>query len=226
MKKSFFLSLTLGVLFLSSCFKAPKPDPVGDAYVKAVNTVKGSNSQEFYLNGTKRNAAAIPYGEATPYITVSSGSSQFAFADAGTVSGTANAATQLVGVPIGVYATTFYIKVKNQTTLEESLMATIINDDMKPSLVAGKAKVRFIHLNYLLNNSISVMSGTSSLLTGIPFGSASSYIDVDPGTKFTFKATDVTTSPEIGGNFLANKNYTIWVDGASATELTGHIIAQ
>jgi len=226
MKKSFFVCLTLGVLFLSSCFKAPKPEPVGDAYIKAVNTVKGSNAQEFYLNGTKRNAAAIAYGEATPYITVTSGSSQFAFADAGVVSGEANAATQLVGVPIGVYATTFYIKVKNPTTLQESLVATIINDDMKPSLVSGKARIRFIHLNYLLNNSISVVSATKDLLTGIPFGSASSYIDVDPTTKFTFKATGVTTSPEIGGAFLADKNYTIWVDGASATELTGHIIAQ
>jgi len=224
MKKSFFLSLTLCVLFLSSCFKEPKPEPVGDAYVKAVNAVRGSTSQEFYLNGTKKSSAAIAYGESSSYITVSSGSSQFAFADISAT--TANAATQVVGVPIGVYATVFYIKVKNPTTLQESLVATIINDDMKPSLVAGKARVRFVHLNYLLGNSISVVSGTKDLLTGIPFGNVSSYLDVDPGTKFTFKGTGVTTSPEIGGNFLADKNYTVWVDGASATELTGHIIAQ
>ncbi|WP_214225597.1 DUF4397 domain-containing protein [Pedobacter sp. B4-66] len=222
MKKSFFLSLTLGILFLSSCFKAPKPEPVGDAYVKAVNAVRGSTAQQFYLNGTKKSDAAIAYGESTPYITVTSGSSQFAFADINAT--TANAATQAVGVPIGIHATTFYFKVKNPTTLQESLVATIINDDLKPSLVPGKARIRFIHLNYLLGNSVSIVSATKDLLTGLAFGTASSYIDVDPDTKFTFKATGVTTSPEIGGDFLADKNYTIWIDGATANELTGHII--
>lgn len=227
MKKLFFLCLALVVTVLSSCFKEPKPAPVGDAYINAVNAVKGSTPQEFYLNGSKKNNAAIPYGASSGYITVTSGDAQFAFGNVG--SDVANAATQPVGVPIGINATVFYYtQNKDANTQEELHMATIINDDMKPSLVAGKAKVRFINLNYLLNNTISVLSGTTKIIEKIPFKSASSYIDVDPGSKFKFVA-DIVDSPasaELDPNLQANKNYTIWIDGVTATELTGHVVAQ
>ena len=226
MKKSFFLCLTLGVMLLSSCFKEPKPEPVGDAYINAVNAVRGSSPQEFYLNGSKKNSVPIPYGTSSGYITVTSGNSQFAFGNVS--SETANAATQVVGVPIGVNATVFYYtESKSQSTQEELHMATIINYDMKPSAVAGKAKVRFINLNYLLLNTISVLSGTTKIVEKIPFKSSSSYIDLDPGTKFKFVA-DIVDSPasvELDPNLQANKNYTVWVDGVTATELTGHVIA-
>lgn len=213
-------------MLLSSCFKEPKPEPVGDAYINAVNAVRSSSPQEFYLNGSKKNSVPIPYGASSGYITVTSGNSQFAFGNVGAE--TANAATQVVGVPIGVNATVFYYTdSKSEGTQEELHMATITNDDMKPSAVAGKAKVRFVNLNYLLLNTISVLSGTTKIVEKIPFKSSSSYIDLDPGTKFKFVA-DIVDSPasvELDPNLQANKNYTIWIDGVTATELTGHVIA-
>lgn len=226
MKNSFFLCLTLGVLLLSSCVKEPKPQPVGDAYMKAVNTVSGSIAQDFYMNGARKNSASIAYGQYTPYITITSGDAQFAFADAGTISGAANAATDLLGVPIGAYATVFYVKVKDVSTSKDAFFAAAYADDMTPPATVGKAKIRVINLNSILNKPISVMSGTKEVLSAIPFGKSSAYIEVDPDSKFTFKGEGVTTSVEKGGDFVVNKNYTIWVDGTAATELTGHIIAQ
>jgi hypothetical protein len=218
MKKSFFLYFALGVALLSACVKAAKPEPVGDVFIRAVNTVKGSNPQDFYQGPVKKSTSPISYGGTTGYLTLPSGPYQFAFADPG--SGTANGASPYVNITIGTTATVFYAR-----NLDSITVAYIFQDDVAPASVVGKAKVRFIHLNYYLYNSINVLNGETALLTGIPFAIASKYIEVDPGTKFTVTGTGVTTAPVIDGNLQANKNYTIWIDGTSAKELTGHVLS-
>ena len=92
---------------------------------------------------------------------------------------------------------------------------------------SGKARVRFIHLNSFLNNSIRVaIVGGADLFAVLAFGNASVYYNVDPGSKFQVSATGVTTAPVIDANIQAGKIYTFFFNGSTATELYGNMLIQ
>jgi hypothetical protein len=221
MKKR-LLYLGLIVLF-ASCVKKDPPEPVGDIRVKFVNAVTSSTAQEMFIRGAKApNSVPLSYGQDSPYYSSTSGDNAFAFADVGIVDGTGNAG--IAGkFEIGADVTVFYFKGLNR--LGGNLAAGVKEDDN--TVVAGKARVRFVHLNNFLENYINftVVDG-DILTTGIAFAYASTYFTVNPGAKIKAHATGVTDPLIIDANLQAGKNYTIWIDGPSEKVLTSHVILQ
>lgn len=217
MKRFLIVALSAVVLLASSCVKQ-KEAPTGDAHIRFVNAVVGSPSQDVYINNVLVSSGKIPYGAYTSYITYPAGISQIVFVDGITH---ISQASEDYGSDIGDYAT-FYFYANMQGTLT----AGGIKDNMTPP-ATGKARVRFINLDYNLTNAmIMTVVGGSNLFTSLQFGTASTYYEVDPGTKFQASATGVTTSPVMDFNLQAGKIYTIWLSGASATEIYGNAILQ
>ena len=217
MKKILFLVLGLSI-FLSSCVK--KPDvPVGEVKIRFVNALRGSLPQDVYINSGKVNVPAVESGQTTPYLSFQSGVNYLAMANTGTT--TANGDIIPYNGPIGGYATFFY----TQNLAGGS--ATGLKEDDMTLPPAGKARVRFIHLNSFLNNSIRVsIVGGADLFSVLGFGSASLYYNVDAGSKFQVAATGVTTAPVIDANIQAGKIYTFFFNGSTATELYGNMLIQ
>lgn len=210
------------IVAFASCSKKydPVPEPVGDAKVKFVNTVFGSLSQDVYVNGVKKSVTPVAYGTSSEYFTITSGNSTFSFNNAGTTTATATAS---VSTRIGDKFMALYYK-----NAEGTLVAGFIADDATAA-VTGKANVRFIHMNNFLKNiplSVSVVGESTAVIPSVDYLAGSKTIQVAPGAKFTFAATGVITAPVLDGSLAAGKNYTIWIDGNSSTELTGHVIEQ
>lgn len=237
MKTSFFSSskawmalmvACLSTTLLVSCSKKsdPQPEPVGDIKVRSVNAVNGSAAQDFYINDSKKNTQVIAYGSASEYFTVTSGNNTFKFYDAGTT--TLKAQSQTYNIPIGLNVTAFYL----QSPSGQFGVFPVGDDITTPA--AGKARVRFIYFNsFLPTNSVISVSivGQATPLVGalnhlLDANVQLAYYNVDAGTKFKFAATGVTDAPELDPGIIAGKIYTIWVDGTSGTNLTGHVIVQ
>ncbi|WP_342331134.1 DUF4397 domain-containing protein [Pedobacter sp. FW305-3-2-15-E-R2A2] len=216
--KSINLALTvicIGlVTLISSCLKEPKSVPVGEAKLRYVNAAYGSSAQSFYVNGKRFGEGVVNYGQASALFPVVSGTQSLTFADEATSEPTAGINGTLA--IDGSYSIFLY---KNSENKAELLG---IGDNLTAPNT-GKAKVRFIHLNGFLNNSISIKTGTGTdLATAIPFANSTNYFQVDPGTKFIASGTGVTTNPEIDLGILSGKIYTIWLSGSAATELKAY----
>ncbi|WP_316817382.1 DUF4397 domain-containing protein [Pedobacter nyackensis] len=215
------------IVAFASCSKKydPVPEPVGDLEILAVNTVSGSADQDLLINGVAK-ITGVSYGEATAYVKVTSGNSTLGFYNTGTTA-TANAGLQS-GLPIGAKAAMYYYKLGGG-----ELRAGLI-DNATTNPATGKAKVRFLHLNNFMVTgaetsipiAISIDGGTGTLIPSLSFANLSVYQEVDPGSKFNFTATGVTAGAAFDGPILANKIYTIWIDGTSAANLTGHLVVQ
>jgi hypothetical protein len=237
MKPLFLLSSKVGktlmvvclsvIVLVASCGKKydPVPEPVGDLNMMAVNTVAGSVNQDVLVNGTAK-VSALAYGQASPYFIMTSGGSTIGFYDTGTTT-TMNAGGQ-AALPIGARLSLYYFKDGNG-----KLQATLF-EDATTNPATGKAKVRFIHMNnFLITSSssstpiaVAIDGSATALVPAITFANPSSYFEVDPGTKFNFTAANVVAGPAFDGAIVAGKIYTIWIDGTSATNLTGHIVLQ
>ena len=231
MKPSFLLSLKAwvafmiacsGILLLSSCGKNDdiEPEPVGDLQIRAVNTVSGSASQDLLVNNAVKNAA-VAYGSASAYATITSGISTLGFYDTGTTT-TMNAGGQ-ANLPIGAKVSIYYF------IDPKGAKSAILLDDATTAPATGKAKVRFMNLNSSLNNTLSVSiegAAGSPLVPSVLYSEDSNYFQVDPGAKFNFTAAGVIAGPAFDGPIVADKIYTIWIDGTSATNLTGHLVLQ
>lgn len=237
MKKLFLLSKKAGTallvcclgltVLLSACLKEPKPEPTGEVNFRFVNAVSGSSSQDYYVNGSKKTAIPLAYGDYSAYTPLVSGNNQFAFADQGAT--TANAVSSVYYNKIGIKGTVFYYKALNSTGADV-LAAGVIFPDETEEPVSGKAKVRFIHLNRLVNKNVALTvsvqgAGQLTPAEGVSFGSVTPYYSVDAGAQLVITGTGLTI-PVMNPNFVAGKIYTIWFDGASATEVNGHVIVQ
>lgn len=217
MKRFLLAGLSVVVLLTSSCVK-PKNAPTGDAHVRFVNAVVGSPSQDVYINSKLVSTGKLPYGAQTPYITYTAGISAMVFVDGITH---ISQASEDYGSDIGDYATVYFF-----SNLQGVLSAGGIKDNMTLP-AAGKARVRFINLDYNLTNAmIMTVVGGSNLFTSLQFGTASPYYEVDPGTKFQPSATGVTTAPVMDFNLQAGKIYTIWLSGGSSSDIYGTPLLQ
>jgi hypothetical protein len=217
MKRFLFTSLSAVVLLASSCVK-PKNTPTGDAHVRFVNAVVGSPSQDVYINNVLVSSGKIPYGGQTQYMTYTAGISEIAFVDGITH---ISQAVENYGSDIGDYATVYFY-----SNLQGTLTAGGIKDNMTLP-ATGKARVRFINLDYNQLNTITMgVVGGANLFTSLPLATASTYFDVDPGTKFQPSASGVTTAPVLDFSLHEGKIYNIWLSGASATEIYGNAILQ
>jgi hypothetical protein len=217
MKRLLFLACSL-VIGLSSCVKR-QDTPVGNASVKFVNAVDKSNDQDVYAGGKLLSRGPLGYGFSTEYFTVPSGFTIFEYTNTGTqeIQGQINH-----GMDIDSYSTIYYYRDLN------SLIQTGATRDDMTAPPAGKARVRFIHLNYYFNNSINVgvVGAAAPLAKDLVFRAASGYFNVDPGTKFQASGTGIVTAPVIDVNIQAGKIYTIWIDGESGTNLRPHTVLQ
>ncbi|MBC7401113.1 MAG: DUF4397 domain-containing protein [Mucilaginibacter sp.] len=217
MKRFLLAGLCAVVLLASSCVK-PKNAPTGDAHVRFVNATVGSPSQDVYINSVLVSSGKIPYGGQTPYMTYTAGINAIVFVDGITH---ISQAAEDYGSEIGDYATVYFYG-----NMQGGLTAGGIKDNMTAP-ATGKARVRFINLDYNLTNAmIMAVVGGSNLYTSLQFATASPYYEVDPGTKFQPSASGVTTAPVIQFNPQAGKIYTVWLSGASATEIYGNAILQ
>jgi hypothetical protein len=215
-----FVIACSGILLLSSCGKNDdfEPEPVGDLQIRAVNTVNGSASQDLLVNSAVK-ISAVAYGSASAYATITSGVSTLGFYDTGTTT-TVNAGGQ-ANLPIGAKVSIYYFIAPTG-----GKFATLL-DDATAAPASGKAKVRFMNRNSFLNNTLAVaIEGGSSVIPSVPYGETSNYIEVNPGAKFNFTAAGVIAGPAFDGPIVADKIYTIWIDGTSATNLTGHLVLQ
>ncbi|MES2455286.1 MAG: DUF4397 domain-containing protein [Bacteroidota bacterium] len=220
MKRLFYLGL---IAMFASCIKPDPVAPVGEIKVRFVNSVLSSTPQDIFIRGVKvPNSVAVPYGQYSPYYSTSSGDISLAFANAGVSEGVGNAGFG-GSIDIGSNISMYYFKKQKVQNTEGALAAAVVFDDLTP--VAGKAKVRFIHLNTFLINFINIKKGDGAILSeGIAFTNSSAYFQVDPGTKFSLNATGLVEPLVVDPNVQAGKNYTIWIDGPSDSVLVSHTI--
>lgn len=202
------------VTLLSSCLKDPKPVPVGEAKLRYVNAAYGSSAQSFYVNGKRFGDGFVNYGQASALFPVVSGTQSLTFADEATSEPTAG-----INGSLAIDGSYSIFLFKN---LEGKAELLGIGDNLTAPNT-GKAKVRFIHLNGFLNNSISIKTSTGTeLANAIPFTNSTNYFQVDPGTRFMASGTGVTTNPEIDLGIQSGKIYTIWLSGSASTELKAY----
>ncbi|MES2418654.1 MAG: DUF4397 domain-containing protein [Bacteroidota bacterium] len=216
--------LTGVILMISVLFAACKKnnDEVvvnGEAKIKAVNTVQGSDSQDFYQNDTKLNTNAVAYAQSTEYLTVKGGVSSLFFKATGTqnVSASVNA-----GLANDASYTVFYYSDASGS----GQIKGYEDDNTAPT--SSKAKVRFINLGSALNNTINVnVAGGSTILTGLSYGNISAYSNIDANVDLSLTVLgSVTTTVIPGSSFQAGKIYTVWFDAANATTAQYHVVAQ
>ncbi|MCC8424486.1 DUF4397 domain-containing protein [Mucilaginibacter sp. UR6-11] len=215
MKKILFLCLG-AVALLSSCVKKNVP-PTGDAHIRFVNAIPGSINQDAYINTTKV-VTNLAFGVQSSYITYTAGINALSITNVGT---TISNLTYNYGSNIGDYATVFFFR----SFTGELISGGIVDNMTAPP--AGKARVRFVNLHNYLNDSFKMtITGGATLFNDLVFSNASPYFDVDPGTSFTATAATVTNPTVISFNPQAGKIYTIWINGASSTELNAYPFIQ
>lgn len=205
---------------MSSCKKDNDEIIVqGDAKVRVVNTVQGSSPQDFYQGDNKISTSAVAYGEASNYYTVKAGSSSLLFKNAS--SSTTTASTN-VSIAQNAMVTVFYYADGSGATKVDG----VADDNTAPA--SGKARVRFINLGASFNNSINIVTATSTaLVSGLNYQNSSSYYSIDANTSLAVNvigSATITTIP--GTTFQSGKNYTIWFDAANTTTANYHVIVQ
>lgn len=231
MKTSSLISSRAGTAFMIACLSViilftacskkndPIPEPVGEARVRFVNALYGALAQDIYINGAKKGTTSLAYGATSENIIITSGVNTFNLSDAGTT--VANASLQ-GRISIGDRYSFFYYKIADGTKVLASL------PDAPSSPAAGKANVRFINLNSSLNAALTVstVGVTDPTVPSLAYQGVSNFFPVDAGAKFTFSGLGVVVGAAFDGAIVAGKTYTIWIDGANATVLTGHIFEQ
>lgn len=231
MKKSFLLSRRAGyallatcmsfILVLGACSKNDDPIPEGDAYFKIVNSVEGSNPQDFYLNQAKITTSAVAYGEDSEYLTVRSGVKAAIFADEGATEG--NLAVNL-NISIGKSHTIFYAED------DEGRKGIVPLDDDLSAPASGKAKVRFVHLNNSLEGAVLIeLAGGAQLESSLAFTESTEFKTIDPNIDINVTSVsggdlDITPLVISGSEIEAGKIYTIWFTGDETVDLNYRII--
>jgi hypothetical protein len=213
---------TLSLLMvLASCSKDVEVQPieVGEIHIKYVNANAGSKGQDFYAGDTRLGATTVAYGQASDYFTTTSANTIFLFKEGGTSTVTA----PLQGsIPINSYYTFFYAM-----NLNRENVAGALEDDLTVP-AAGKAKVRFFHLNSFMASTVPLavtVQGTAVVKDNLVFGEVTEYLQVDPGAKFSVASSGLTTPLLIdNANLIAGKIYTIWLGGTTSSNLDSHVI--
>lgn len=213
-------ALAASVIF-SACNKNDDEELIleGEVKVKVVNAAPNSAPQDFYLNDTKVTSNAVAYNQATGYMTSNAGygvKAEFKSENSATV----NFTGRLDLLPNENY-TFFYT-----TQADGSGAASAaFRDDQNPS--QSRAKVRFVNLAIGLPGANFLVNGGASLASNVPFGSSSTYFEIDPGTLNLQTSLAGSSSAAIPvGQFAlqAGKIYTIYTSGSLTTLVEAHLI--
>jgi hypothetical protein len=215
MKKIVLIALS-AALSLTACVKEKK-SPQGEAHIRFVNAVVNSPAHDVYIN-EKKVGGGLAFGAVTPYISYTSGINAMGFVDPGTSSVNAQ---ENWGSDIGDYATLYFY-----ANFDGRLTAGGIKDNLTLP-PAGKARVRFINLDYYLKNALTIkLVGGADFFNTLNFAAASPYFEVTPGAKFQASATGVTVAPVIDLNIQAGKNYNVLISGPADSVINAFGYAQ
>lgn len=222
-KSATFLSLIVltSSFFLSSCMKNDDfVEVIGEATIKVVNTVQGSDAQNLYQNDKKITTVPIAYGEASDYLTVIAGTAtNVNFKNNGNSTVTANG---LIAPNVGSKYTLFY----NVSPSGEGAISGLLNDVNPPA--AGKIKVRFLNFGSTFQSTLTIETSTATpLVSDLAYYSGSQYNTIDDNLGLIVKvsgATDVVTIPNSA--FQTGKNYSVWFDATNPTTPNYHVILE
>jgi hypothetical protein len=206
-----FKLLLLAILF-TSCSSDDGSVTSGTAQVNIINVVEGSIKQDIYFDDVKSNINPLGYLESTGYSALPAGNRKIEFKNTGTAF--VNSSSSLRTIANRYY--TYFFTGGNQNT------ALQVEDNRTPSAL-NNARIRFIHFSYANQNTgITVRNANdAALISNLSFKTASAYIEVEPGSTLRIFASG-GTSPLLttNYNFLANKNYTLFISGNSAPTFT------
>lgn len=210
--------MAVGILLVSSCKKDDsEPIVYGNASVRIVNTVQGSSPQDLYQNDVMVSGSTVSYGNATAYLTVKAGPTSITLKNTGssTVTATSNASLQTNDV-----FTIFFVS----NGAGGTTMSGIPDDN---NTITGKAKIRFVNLSTVFNNNVNVnLTSGASVVSGLSAYGVSAYQSIDPNLDLNVTVIGSTPVTIPGSNFVAGKNYTVWLDAANSTTANYHVIAQ
>lgn len=209
------------VVFFSACSKNDNDLALtGEAKVRIVNSASGSSAQDFFLENVKVNSEAVAYNQNTAYISTAVGYERKAeFKDSGST--TVNFIGYVDILP-GKNYTFFYITKADGT----GNSSAVFPDEISASS-ATKARVRFINLAAGLTAANFLITGGTASVNNIAFGTASAYIDVDPGSvSFETALTGGGSASANLGSFTlqAGKIYTIYTRGSLTATVSAGLL--
>jgi hypothetical protein len=182
------------------------------------NAAETSAPQDFYVDNTKINSAAMAYGQSTTYfmITGASNTHQADFRTSAT--GTVNNAFGITLNPGGYY-TLFYTDDKTVVGSE---------DDNITQPLTGQARVRFVNLSSAVNSSVDfAIIGGAKVVTGLPYKTISDYYGIAANSNFTLSVTgSSTTLLNIPANIQAGHTYIIYITGTTTATVAYHLLTQ
>lgn len=212
---------TLFVISASSCKKDTvdnEPIVYGDAKLRVVNAVPGSNAQDFYQGDTKVSTTPIAFGEVSPYLTIKAGNSIISYRNTGTTTVTANAS-------LGLYTNDSYTIFYVNNGSGSGAIIGFQDDLVAPA--TGKAKVRFVNIGLALTNVIDVkIAGGASLATGLQYGRGTTYSTIDANTELSAGLGTLTPVSVPASTFQSGKTYTVWFEAVNSTTINYHVIQQ
>ena len=187
-----------------------------DASVKVIHTIPNGGSVNFFLDGTKQNASAIAFGEATGYLAVGKGQKTAEFK---TATGDNTILTSPVNFEGGSYSL-----FATGTTGDNQVAAILVEDNLQTP-AAGKARVRLAHVAPDAP-SVNVLVNDSLLLSNAAYKNISGFVEV-PARTYTVKLKNSGNGQTIYTRtdivLEAGKNYTLAAQGL--TSGTGAITA-
>lgn len=214
------LTLTLIGLtaVFASCSKDNGSGTTLSAHVRVVNAVEGSSSQDLYLDNVKVNSSAVAYAQNSDYFNAASGNHTAKFTNSGST--TANASFS-VALQASNYYTVYY-------TTDDTTKSAFVTHDKITSAETGKVKVRFVQISSAVTSAVDFgISGSTKLVSGLAYRTASDYYTVDANTTFALYASGSGTALlTIPTSVQSGKIYTVYISGATALTLSAHVIAE
>ena len=176
-----YATLLLCSLLLNSCTKDVAT--TATAYLSMVNASPTLGTYNFYLDGTKLNTAAVPFGGTTAYANYTAGEHTAKFT-------TESASESLLSKSIGLDADGVYSLFLIERP--EKLDALLVRDVMTVASTS-QAFIRFINLSPDASAlDLSVAGTATPLVSGKSYKTASDFQAIDPNT-YSFDIKDSST---------------------------------
>ncbi|MRX46256.1 DUF4397 domain-containing protein [Pedobacter puniceum] len=204
--------LLLIALLFTSCSSEDGSVTSGTAQVNIINVLEGSAKQDIYFDDVKSTMTPLGYLESTGYSALPAGNRKIEFKNTGTAFVNSSSSLRTTA---DRYYTYFFSGGSQNTALQ-------VEDSRTPSAL-NNARIRFIHFSYANQNTgITVRNASDvALISNLGFKTASSYIEVEPGSILRiFPSSGTTPLLTTNYNFLANKNYTLFISGNGTPTFT------
>jgi len=216
-KTAKFLLPTL-VLFLvitTACNKKSDNQAGGTAHFEFTNASQDASPMDLYINGAKQNTLPVPYCQTTNYYAITAG-----IKVPGLLKTSASGAT-IASFNLQLPPDNYY------SVFQSGDNTTVYVDDL--SIVAGKARVRFINLNLDLKENLDfgITDAPTPLAVNLGQLYDSPYYAVAPGSSFSVYATGTKTSLlDIPTTLEAGHVYTIFLSGTLKADLKATVLVQ